>query len=266
MGLAPGSPNMSSKKEPASAALTVDYWQEATRPLTSLVFVAPLLLFYELGVLMLGHRAIRNAADVWMRELLDRLGFGQYFLLPLLTCAALLAWHHATHQPWRLRGRVLYGMLIESLLFGLLLLLLAGWQGSLLNAVLPAASAEATARGSLWAVMVGYVGAGIYEELLFRLLLLPVVLAGYRLTGLSPRLSVVAAVVTVSLLFSAAHYQFDVVLAGHHFRMPFGETFAWFSFVFRFLAGVFFSLLFWYRGFGIAVGTHAMYDMFTLWF
>jgi membrane protease YdiL (CAAX protease family) len=257
---------MSSKKEPASAAPTLDYWHEATRPLTSLVFVAPLLLFYELGVLMLGHRAIRNAADVWMRELLDQLGFGQYFLLPALTCAALLAWHHATHQPWRLRGKVLYGMLLESLLFGLLLLLLAGWQRALLNAVLPAASVEASPRSSLWAVMVGYVGAGIYEELLFRLLLLPVVLGGYRLTGLSPRLSIVAAVVTVSLLFSAAHYQFDIVLAGHHVRTSFGETFAWFSFVFRFLAGIFFSLLFWYRGFGVAVGTHAVYDLCTLWF
>jgi membrane protease YdiL (CAAX protease family) len=258
---------MASKKEPAAGIPASDYWHEAARPLPSLVFVTPLLLFYELGVLTLGPRAVRNAADVWLREMLDWLGFGQYFLLPLLTCAALLAWHHATHQPWRLRGKVLYGMLLESLLFGLLLLLLAGWQRALLNAVLPAAaSVAATARGGLLAVMVGYVGAGIYEELLFRLLLLPAVLGAYRLVGLSPRHSIVAAVATVSLLFSVAHYQFDIVLAGFHFSTTYGETFAWFSFVFRFLAGVFFSVLFWYRGFGIAVGAHSLYDLMTLLF
>jgi membrane protease YdiL (CAAX protease family) len=257
---------MASKKEPAAALTTDGYWHEAKRPLTSLLFVAPLLLFYELGVLTLGPGAVRNAADVWLRTCLDLLGFGQYFLLPVLTCAALLAWHHVSHQPWRLDSKVLYGMWTESLLFGSLLLLLAVGQRVLLNTILPPASVESMANRGLWTLMVGYVGAGIYEELLFRLLLLPAALGVFRLSGLSPRWSVAAAVVTVSLLFAAAHYQFEVVLAGHPFRMPYGETFAWFSFTFRFLAGVFFSLLFWYRGFGIAVGTHAVYDLYTLCF
>jgi membrane protease YdiL (CAAX protease family) len=257
---------MAKAKEPAAAGLPGGYWHEARRPLTSLAFVAPLLLFYELGVLSLGSRAIRNAADVWLRQWLDLLGFGQYFLLPVLTCAALLAWHHALGQPWRFRCQVLYGMLVESLGLGLLLLVLAASQRVLLNSILPAASVDSPEQGGLWVLMVGYVGAGIYEELLFRLLLLPAVLGCYRLAGLSPRLSLVAAVLTVSLLFSAAHYQFNAVLAGYHFQMPYGETFAWFSFLFRFLAGIFFSVLFWYRGFGIAVGTHAVYDLYTLCF
>jgi membrane protease YdiL (CAAX protease family) len=64
--------------------------------------------------------------------------------------------------------------------------------------------------------------------------------------------SVVLAVLVTSVLFSAAHY------AGAH-----GETFDWFSFSFRFLAGAFFALLFVYRGFGIAAGTHALYDIFV---
>ncbi|TVS15333.1 MAG: CPBP family intramembrane metalloprotease [Planctomycetaceae bacterium] len=241
------------------------YWHESARPLTSLAFVIPFLLFYEVGVLTLGPLAIRNAADVWLRTWLDFIGFGQYFLLPILTCGALLAWHHATGQPWRFRGHVLYGMWIESMLFGLLLLVLAVSQRALFSTILPAASAPSSGHGGFWALMVGYVGAGIYEELLFRLLLLPAVLGAFRLTGLSRRLSTFAAVVTVSLLFSAAHYQFDVVIAGQAFSMPYGDSFAWYSFLFRFSAGVFFSLLFWYRGFGIAVGTHAIYDLYTLY-
>jgi membrane protease YdiL (CAAX protease family) len=56
--------------------------------------------------------------------------------------------------------------------------------------------------------------------------------------------------VTSSLLFSAAHY------VG-----PLGDTFAIYSFTFRFLAGMFFASLFLVRGFGIAAGTHAVYDI-----
>ncbi len=240
-----------------------DYWHDARRPLASLVFVAPFLVFYEVGVLLLGPQAMRNAADVWLRALLDALGFGSYFLLPVLTCAALLGWHHATGQPWRVRSGVLYGMFVESLLFGFVLLLIAGWQYSLLRTLLPM-SAAAESAASLIAVLVGYVGAGIYEELLFRLLLLPAVIGLYRLIGMSPGLSLVAAILTTSLLFSAAHYQFEVVVLGNAFRAAWGEPFEWSSFVFRFLAGMLFSLLFLYRGFGIAVGSHALYDLFTL--
>lgn len=240
------------------------YWHDARRPLASLVFVTPFLIFYEVGVLLLGPQAVRNAADVWLRALLDACGFGSYFLLPVLTCATLLGWHHATQQPWRVRTQVLYGMLVESLLFGFLLLLIAGWQYSILRTLLPLRAGGTGPAASLFAVMVGYVGAGIYEELLFRLLLLPAVIGCYRLIGMSPRLSLVAAILTTSLLFSAAHYQFELVIVGRTFRTVWGEPFDWASFVFRFLAGLMFSLLFLYRGFGIAVGSHALYDLFTL--
>jgi membrane protease YdiL (CAAX protease family) len=74
----------------------------------------------------------------------------------------------------------------------------------------------------------------------------------------------VSAVIVVSLIFSAAHYQIDLIVAGHHVTTTFGEKFAFSSFVFRFLAGVTFSTLFLLRGFGVTVGTHAMYDLFTL--
>lgn len=246
------------------AGFRAGYWQAATRPLASLLFVAPLLVFYEAGVLWLGPQAMRNAADVWLRALLDRLGFGYYFLLPVLTCALLLAWHHATRQPWQVRASVLYGMLLESLLFGFVLLLIAGWQQSLLGALLPASAAESPPADGVWGLMVGYVGAGIYEELLFRLMLLPGLWGLYRLIGMTSAVGAVAAVVTSSLLFAAAHYQFDVALGSIRLATQYGEPFAWFSFSFRAAAGAVFSLLFLYRGFGIAAGAHAMYDLFTL--
>ena len=72
------------------------------------------------------------------------------------------------------------------------------------------------------------------------------------------------AVCATSLLFAVAHYQFDVSFAGIRFGLSTGESFQWFSFLFRFLAGAYFSLLFLFRGFGITAGTHALYYVYTL--
>jgi len=109
------------------------YWHESRRPLASLAFITPLLVVYEVGVLALGPQAVRNGADVWLRQLLELLGFGQYFLLPLATVCILLGWHHTTRQPWRLSSGVLLRMAVECLLLSLCLRLILQLQGSLLE-------------------------------------------------------------------------------------------------------------------------------------
>ncbi len=232
------------------------YWQQSRRPLTCLAFVAPLLALYEVGVLWLGPLAMRNGADVWLRQLLDLLGFGQYFLLPVLTVAILLGWHHTTRQTWQVVPSVLYGMLAECLLLAVTLVVIARLQGALWSMFLPAqvdwpvhASLTTAAVGS-GGKLIGFIGAGIYEEVLFRLMMLPLAAWALRLASFSPRQSLVGAVVVTSLLFSTAHY------IGPH-----GQEFAAATFLFRFIAGGFFAVLFVYRGFGIAAGTHALYDI-----
>jgi membrane protease YdiL (CAAX protease family) len=242
------------------------YWYDSARPLAGLVFVAPMLLFYEIGVLLLDHQAIRNAADVWLREALDMLGFSQYFLLPMLTCGLLLAWHHMARQPWRVNWSVMYGMILESLVFGFLLVLIAGWQRSLFSAAIPPCASSAGGVRDFLGLAVGYVGAGIYEEVLFRLILLSAAYGLLRMCGFARRYAVAIGVIATSLLFSAAHYQFDITFASYNFATNYGDAFKWSSFFFRFMAGVFFSLLFLFRGFGVAAGSHAMYDLFTLLF
>ena len=234
------------------------YRHESARPLVSLVFVIPMLIAYEVGMILIGPDALRNGADVWLRQFLDLLGFGQFLLLPLLTCGVLLGWHHLSRQPWTLRPSVLGGMLVESVLFGFVLLLTA----QLLNRLFHQWPAIAIAcdvdggdsQGGTMGTLIGYFGAGIYEELLFRLLLIPAGLFAARGVGLSTRAGLITAIVASSLLFSAAHY--DFVTAG-------GDAFDFYSFLFRFLAGVFFALLFIFRGFGIAAGSHALYDVFA---
>src|SRR5687768_16077181 len=97
------------RRKNSTSAVSITYWRESARPLTSLVFVAPILVAYECGVVLLGHHAARNGSDVWLGRILDWAGFGQYCLLPLLTCGLLLAWHHTRHEQWQLKWSVLTG-------------------------------------------------------------------------------------------------------------------------------------------------------------
>jgi membrane protease YdiL (CAAX protease family) len=98
--------------------------------------------------------------------------------------------------------------------------------------------------------MVGFIGAGIYEETLFRLLLYSALMWLFHWLDFPAIMSFLLAAAASALLFSAAHH-----------LGPNGEQFESYAFIFRTLAGVYFAVLFQMRGFGIAVGTHAGYDL-----
>jgi len=235
------------------------YWEQSRRPLTSLVFVAPLLLIYELGILLLGPAAFRNGADVWLRQLLTLAGFGEYFLLPVLTVLILLGWHYTTRRPWRCSGRVLWGMACECTVLAVLLRIILQLQGRVFPAAVDPAAVAMAVSPLHWEWgqrLVGFLGAGVYEELLFRLILLSAMGWILRRLGSTPRASMAAAVLISSLLFAVAHY-----LGPHGEAIRWQTEWFWFSFLFRFVAGIFFGLLFVFRGFGIAAGTHAGYDI-----
>jgi membrane protease YdiL (CAAX protease family) len=224
-----------------------DYWSQSRRPLASLLFAGPLLAIYEAGVIFLGPDAPRNGADVWLRQSLNFLGFNAYFLLPVLTVGVLLGWHHVLRQPWHISRRIFYGMFGECLSLAAVLWL--SWKLYLFvwKAVAPTLALNI---GGILGTIICFLGAGIYEELLFRLILLNLMIGLLAWLHAGPKASVIGGVVLTSLLFSAAHY------VGRA-----GEEFFWQTFLFRFLAGAFFAVLFRYRGFGIAAGTHAFYDV-----
>jgi hypothetical protein len=239
-----------------------DYWQGSRQPLASLVFVLPILSLYEIGVVWLGPQAIRNGVDVWLRTILEHLDFGQYFLLPVLSIGLLLGWHHTTRLPWRVPRGVMGGMVVESILLAIGLRIVLQleslvWHAfcSGLNAV-PAAGAASVSMASSMSGLIGFLGAGVYEEFLFRLVLLSGVVCGFRRMGMADRATMIWGVLLTSLLFSAAHY-----VGAYGEPVFWSNTAFWFGAIFRFLAGVFFGALFVCRGFGIAVGAHAAYDI-----
>jgi len=223
------------------------YWVESRQPLASLVFIAPWLVVYEAGMFLPVSSAVRNGADAWLRQFLAWVGFGQYFLLPILTVCTLLGWHYTTRKPWQFSRGLLWNMAGECALLAVCLRLLLFFQRHLWH---PWGGSPRLSIAESLGATVSYLGAGIYEELLFRLILLSLGIWILRRLKVEPRRSVIVGVLLTSLMFAAAHH------IGPH-----GDPFGWFVFLFRCLAGVFFSILFLCRGFGIAAGTHAAYDI-----
>jgi hypothetical protein len=231
--------------------------------LPCLAFVVPILLSYELGVQWLGGRSaelLRTGADAWMRHALAAAGLTDQWFLPLCLVVALLGWHAADPRDWRFAPLSLVGMAVESLLLAVALIGLSrvvdvGF--TCLEGPVPAAFGPATSSSPAVhpaASLIGFLGAGVYEEALFRLALVPLLFGVLRLLQTPTVLASSMAVTTSALLFSLAH----------HAGTP-GESFTWFAFIFRWLAGVYFAWVFVVRGFGVAVGTHSAYDVLVGW-
>jgi membrane protease YdiL (CAAX protease family) len=242
----------SSLPVPAVRPAASDYWELTRQPLPSLVFLLPLLFLYEIGVILLSEAGVtsaRNGADHWIREGLLSIGFQQVNLLPSLIVVALGAWHFIGKYQKQLSWELWWGMLAESLLFAVLLVVIGQTQDLLFQ--------QFSARELLSifpdhdsALAVSYLGAGIYEEVLFRGILCSLIYAGGRGLKIPATGSLVLAVVVSSLLFSGAHY------VG-----PAADHYSHFSFIFRVCAGMYFAGLYFCRGLGIAIGAHTAYDL-----
>lgn len=247
------------------------YWLETRRPFCNLIFLLPLLLSYEIGVAFIvgpdGELA-RNGADAWMRLWLRQAGIEMVWLLPTLLVGTLLVWQLTSRQPWRTSWDTLGGMAAESLMYAFLLILLGQLTdyGFRHAAFVTVQMEDHQAQSQLLIRLVMFMGAGIYEEFLFRLCLLSVVYFALRAMLFSKGLSVLLTVLLTSLVFSLAHYlpsgsddHFQGLI--HAATRVHSTRELWFSFAFRTVAGIFFAALYFFRGFGITVGAHAAYDV-----
>jgi hypothetical protein len=236
------------------------YWRDSRAPRYSLLLALPLFVAYHSleALVPAGPGSdLRNGADVILQALFVRVA-GAYG--PLLLVAGIVGtgtWL-VLRDLWRhdrdLRPAVLLIMVGEStalaLAFGVIVSLIAS-QLVRPTALLGPAQLTQLSLGSR--VMLS-VGAGLYEELLFRVLLVgSLAYAGKRLLGWRPVVAGVWAALVGAVVFAAFHY------VG-----PYGDRFQLYSFVFRTIAGLAFSALYLLRGFGITAWTHALYDVFLL--
>lgn len=274
-----------------------DYWTLSRLPLHILVFLVPLIAFYAFGSLAYLHDAASNVTtQIRAESLLIR--FFQYFgvfglMVPAIALGVvLLVMHIVRNDRWTVRPMVIVGMVLESAMWVLPLIVLA--------AVVMDAAAKMRGGGGLCELMGLWqgsgggaggggiaampwqakatiaVGAGLYEELLFRMVGIAVLDALLKAFVSSTATRAVVCAVVTAVLFSIYHDDcFTITSEGQGFFSVL-RTFSehgisaafdrvrWGNAAFFFTAGLYFAGLYLGRGFGLAVGTHAAYDLAVL--
>jgi len=237
------------------------YWKATRHPLMGLVMVVPLLIFYEVGTLAgaggAEARGLRNGADAWVRDWCEQFGNGGHLIPPLLIVAWLFlaALRRWDSRPERLVSTLL-GMVLESLALALTLWLFSRLWPDLLKhygwelQVKGAGNAENLLQSDPFRAALPLVGAGLYEEFLFRLVSLTVLIGFLGFLGIDTFTGFFMASLLSAWFFAAAHHW------GTNAPPYDGRVFS-----FRFAAGLIFSGVLAWRGFGIAVGGHTLYNL-----
>ena len=228
-----------------------NYWRYSRSAYYSAVAALPLLVIYEILIVLSQSRywGIRNAADVWIRTFLMAFDLqAQHLTFVLIGISlALIPIAKSRARGIKLRANYFALMIAECLAFSLVL-------GVVLQSILRLGGLSSGGPGSgLMQNLALSVGAGLFEEIIFRVILLNLLFL-----LLSPLLKkkVVAAVVSVllaSFLFSLSHYVGTMA-----------DTWQLYSFMFRWAAGLLFTVLYFVRGFAITAYTHALYDIWVL--
>ncbi|MHC4575725.1 MAG: CPBP family intramembrane glutamic endopeptidase [Planctomycetota bacterium] len=272
------------------------YLERTSRPIYAVVFLLPLIVFYELGTIFINTNILRHywqgrvVAFSWLQKSLEYLGFGSklaWVATPLAVVLILIALQLVSRKRWRFWAGDTWPMVVECTLLAVPLIVLGLFLNSpvrprgdvdqaarnnmhVQNGLLPkchspASSPAPPADGDggstpavkLLADIVTGIGAGIYEELIFRLVLICILMLLFQdALRLGHRNSVVLSVLISAALFSAYHHV-DFLSGQVYQRNPF----TWTEFGFRTIAGVYFAVLFAIRGFAITAGTHAFYDV-----
>lgn len=226
----------------------ISYVEDARRPLHSLVFLLPLIAAYEIGAARLSPSAPFGQGDRviayhLMEMFFSVLGAPGIFLPGLLVMAILLITHLVSREPWRIRPSTLLGMMGESLV----------WTAPLfvLNRFIRYAATGGSPSTEWLENVVISTGAGVYEELIFRMILVTaIVIILEDVLKFKQRRALVWAVLIAAVLFAAHHHP------------PLGrEPYDFGRFAFRTMAGVYLGALFLLRGYGVTAGCHALYNV-----
>lgn len=212
----------------------------------------PLFVAYELFLIWMqpaDGRMIRVGAEIWTKEVLWMIGInGQLAIgFVVILIGAVILWRDRRKNV-TVRGSYILGLIAESACYAVFFaLLISSFVGLVFTVAPPVAADRITLIGLS-------IGAGLYEELFFRVILVSGLFFVVRgLSDMRRSRSYAVAAIVGALLFSLVHY-----------IGPLGDVFSLSTFVFRFLFGLALNVLYVIRGFAVAAWTHALYDLMLI--
>ncbi len=212
--------------------------------------VLPLVVLYEAMIIAVNQGRtgqIRVGAEVWLKSLLALIGGTGFLVLSVVVVGVgAIIFFAERDQEIPLRGRYFAWMVGESAVYAMFVALTVSSLVGMLFMAVPAQEV----LGNWWTRLALSIGAGVYEELVFRVMLVGGLFALLRRLTASALIAYGLAAVLGAAAFSAVHY------VG-----TFGDVLTPASFTFRFLFGLALNGLFLWRGFGVAAWTHALYDV-----
>lgn len=232
------------------------YFENTNNLLYSFLVSLPLFLLYELLIVIsqpTGDSIVRISVDVWIKSLFAYLGVNAVsFSLLIIVFIGLFIVYKERERLKTLRFSYFPVLILESTLYAIVVALISQ---SLVSLILNMAASDPINSLSLTQQLALSLGAGLYEELFFRVILVTLfILLFTKLLG-KKWAGVTAAVVLSALLFSAVHYVGSM-----------GDAFTMGSFLYRFLFGLILNGIYVWRGFGVAAWTHAIYDIMVIAF
>lgn len=235
------------------------YFRATRAPWYSFLFSLPLLALYH-GVALLANFGSRtgviNGADALIQNTLSIIGIQGWLGTSLVLALVIGIFVYRADTANRnkpVKWNYFLTLLAESSLYAVLLGSLVAF---LTRHILPFGGFLQMGGGITWGQkLASGLGAGLYEELVFRLFLTGGLIWAFKAIKWKPRPATIAAVLLSSVVFSLFHY------VG-----AYADPFQIYSFTFRFVAGVVLAGLFAVRGFAVAAWTHSLYDVFLLLF
>lgn len=237
--------------------LVKQYFEDTKTLLYSFLFSLPLFLIYE-GLIIISQpsadQIVRISVDVWIKAVFSSLGVNAVsFSLLVVLLAGIIILYKERERLRTLNFKYFPALLAESTVYGIIVALISS---ALTSALLNISATNPVEELSYLQKLALSLGAGLYEELFFRVILVSLfILIFNKLFNNKKWASVSAAVVLSALLFSAVHYTGSM-----------GDFFTLNSFFYRFLFGLILNGIYVARGFGVAAWTHALYDVMVITF
>jgi len=228
------------------------YFQASSHRFYGSVVALIMLVLYETLIIwgeLPNGAIVRNAPEAWLRTVLSFIGISHYYISFVLVTVALVTIPVFYRSGVIIKKSVIFGMVGEAIFWGIA----TGYIIRLFMVNLFMFSGEFS--NSFLANLGLAIGAGLFEELLFRVLLTTFLIYLFSQLFSNKFISILISVVLASFLFSLVHYMGNMA-----------DYFTIGSFMFRFLAGFWFTLLYTVRGFAITCMAHAFYDIYVIFF